>query len=658
MQGAALKSRRFERARLPSCRHDRKKRRALKRFRVRSNHEFPFAHRSRHSLDQQQLQIARAALWHQTAEAALVTADAASAWLEDLGLCLFLPRHVQLPAPAPSFVEACLGAASVTPSAAALGQAAELAARLIDERRALPLNLLGAYSDQPDLLITPEVLPWVAALRGDRQWKNAPGGRASPLVVRVWQVLDQQGEANAVELCERLGRELTETAVLRALIELWTGVRAIPLPTPGLPTRWTLLKHRFPVQLTTAANTAQATALSALLSIYLRSAVAATAEECEVFLSPLTSRSRIREVLHGMMAARQFATMSVGPQTLLFVEGTLPETAAPELIEAPIETPAHPAPALTPRPPRQAPSFRDKGRPPAAPPRFAKPQRAKRPYRREEPRRDQRRQAATPSRFAKRGLDKHGPEYRRFNPSRQAQSGNERRPAAQFEKKPWQRRLGRDQRPAAPSTGRPGSKPWQRRGDSSFRDKPRSAGRPPRPWQKRRPDGREVRRDDNRSHDPLASSSPEARRPAGAREPRPWQKRTESPQKLGQRRSPPNRLPRDSRSGRPDRRPDRFAREARPGGAPGDKRPLNQRMSANPRKHSPPASGERRGSSFHPAATKRRTGGQTNGQGFKNKPGFSRTRPGKTAKKPFHASNSFPRKPKPRKNRSQEETPE
>jgi hypothetical protein len=281
-------------------------------------------------LNLQQLQTARAALWHQTAAAdpasRLLTLDDAARWLDDIGLCLFLPRHTQLPAPAPSFVEACLGAASVTPPPEAIAQASELATRLVAEGRAIPLNLLGAFSDQPDFLVTPEILPWVTAVHGDRQWKSAPAGRPTPVVMRAWEALEREGEKTVVELQAILGRELTEAAVLRALIALWTTLRAMPVYSPGGPVRWTLLKSRYSAQLATGANTAQTTALSALLSIYLRSAVAATAEEAEIFLSPLTARSRIREVVHGMMATRQVGTMSVASQTLLFVEGSLPET--------------------------------------------------------------------------------------------------------------------------------------------------------------------------------------------------------------------------------------------------------------------------------------------------------------------------------------------
>jgi len=118
--------------------------------------------------------------------------------------------------------------------------------------------------------------------------KSPPHARTAPIVLRTWEALDREGEKSAIELREILGRELTEAAVLRALIELWTTLAPSRLclrPAYALEPAKTPL----PAELTTGSNTAQATALSALLSIYLRSAVAATAEEAEVFLSPLTA---------------------------------------------------------------------------------------------------------------------------------------------------------------------------------------------------------------------------------------------------------------------------------------------------------------------------------------------------------------------------------
>ena len=167
----------------------------------------------------------------------MLTFDDASAWLDEIGLCLLLPRHTQLPAPAPSFVEACMGVVRAMPPADAIAQATELASRLIQADLAVPLNLLGTVSEQPDFLVTPDVLPWVAAVRGDRQWKTAPPGRIAPIVLRTWEALDKEGDKTAIEISEILGRELTEAAVLRALIELWTTLRAVPAYTPGQPTR-------------------------------------------------------------------------------------------------------------------------------------------------------------------------------------------------------------------------------------------------------------------------------------------------------------------------------------------------------------------------------------------------------------------------------------
>jgi len=393
-----------------------------------------------------------------------------------MGLCLFLPRYTQLPAPAPSFVEATMGAVRVTPPAAAIAQATELVDRLIQEDRVIPLNLLGAVSEQPDFLTTPEVLPWVYAVRGDRQWKTAPPGRTTPIVLRTWEALDRDGEQSAIDLRENLGRELTEAAVLRALIELWTTLRAIPRYAAGQPVRWALLKNRYPAQLATGANTAQTTALSALLSIYLRTAVAATAEEAEIFLSPLTARSRIRDVIHGMMAARQFRTMSLGTKTMLFVEGSLPETVATEPEAQAIE-PAAPAP-LAPRMPfRKGPRpvkwempsrprqqreqsgdrpRRDFGKPTAGPAggrREAGPQRDWQPGARK-----------PPARFA----PEKG-EHRGIPPSHGA--ADPRRPFADRrapEGKPFAgNRPASGPRPPRDNAVRPGAKPWQRSGQPS-----------------------------------------------------------------------------------------------------------------------------------------------------------------------------------------------
>jgi hypothetical protein len=623
-------------------------------------------------LNQQQLQIARAALWHQTAatdpSAPLVTFDDAARWLDDIGLCLFLPRHTQLPAPAPSFVEACAGAPSVTPPPAAIAHATELAARLIADRRVIPLNLLGAFSEQADFLVTPEVLPWTAAVRGDRQWKTAPGGRTAPIVLRTWEALDREGEMTAVAIRELLGRELTEAAVLRALIELWTTLRAMPLQSPGEPTRWTLLKNRFPAQLATAANTAQTTALSALLSLYLHSAVAATAEEAEIFLSPLTARSRIRDVLHGMMASRQFGTTTVASQTLLFIEGSLPEAPEPEPQPAAAPTPPPPAPRApsrkVPRPTRWELPARD-----ARPPWQKKPAAADRPAPA-----SNRPAANRPRREGKPFSSQRPAGPRPFTASRPAPFRGPQRPASRPSPRPASRpgpqpvpRAGSGSRPE----NRPGAKPWQRRGPGSFQ-------------KFRKPDGgARTGRPQGEFRGPKPQGEFRGPRPQGAgrptRPPQPWRGKNSAP--------PQSRQNRPWQKDRPQRDKPPFRDKFHPERPQPTERTAENRppRAASPRGASPRRESPRSDRKF--GAKPRFTGARPAGRGKswpgKPGPGPSRSadssrpfRPGKfSAGKPSRPAARGPRparpgKPQnkfrkftpgernPRKNRKQEENPE
>ena len=304
----------------------------------------------------EQLQAARAAHWRQK-QSPLLTLDDAQSWLAQHPLCLYLPRAAQLPAPAPSFVEACLGSRQATPGAAAIEQAQELLTRLIASGNVVPLNLFGTVGEQPDFLAHNDALPFVLALRGDTDWKHAPqkssGHKVSPLVLELWKILEQEGALTAAEARETLGRELTEAAVLRALCELWQALRITPvLGEGGQPARWEMLRVRHRGALETGSTTSQVTALSLLVSMYLQSVYAATSEEIEVFLSPVTSRSRVREAVRGLSATRQIHTLSMDAQTYYFLENGLPEFAEAAEPSVPVETGAPPQPVQRPRPRR------------------------------------------------------------------------------------------------------------------------------------------------------------------------------------------------------------------------------------------------------------------------------------------------------------------
>ena len=276
----------------------------------------------------------RAERWRQKSNPVL-TLDDASAWVNTSGLCLYLPRRHQFLAPAPCFVEATIGVPSETPGQDAIANARGLMIRLVESGEALPLNLFGTLSEQPDFLASREAFPYIFTMRGGRNWKTPPP-KASPLVTAIWKLLEDGASLEATEIQAGLGHEITESAVLRGLMDLWGGLKVMPLYAEDGPTRWELTQKRFGDALTAANKIAQTTGLSVLVSLYLESVIAATPEEVETFLSPLTARSKVREVVNGLAATRQIAIVPVGTQTMYHVAGSLPEFAEPEPVVPPM----------------------------------------------------------------------------------------------------------------------------------------------------------------------------------------------------------------------------------------------------------------------------------------------------------------------------------
>jgi len=286
-------------------------------------------------LTAEQLEASRAERMRQNGHAALTLEDART-WIEETGLCLFLPRRQFSSSIAPSFVEAVAGHQNATPDPKHIQLSEELLVRLELDDVAVRLNLLGQPGEQPDFVVASWVLPYVYALRGDRDWRRSPqltGSRqVSQLAVQAYKHLET-GDLTIAELKHALGREVSETAVLRAITELWQQLRIIPvIAAPGVPAKWQLLRHRFQKAIAEGASTSQVTAISVLASIYLQAVIAASMEEVEMFLAPLTARSKVREVLRGLVATRQVHTISMGHAPHFYVAGTLPEfSVAPTL---------------------------------------------------------------------------------------------------------------------------------------------------------------------------------------------------------------------------------------------------------------------------------------------------------------------------------------
>jgi hypothetical protein len=479
-------------------------------------------------LTSEQLQSTRAERWRQASNP-ILTAEDAKAWIDGVGFCLFLPRRAHFYTPAPSFVGAVAGIPSEAPGRDAIENAAAMLHRLTADNAVVPLSLFGAAGgtvfDQPDFLATRETLPYVFSLIGGRNWKSGPGAKASPLMTEIWTLLNNGEARTAQEIQNTLGRELTQTAVLRGLVELWNGLRVIPV-YDGEVTRWNLTQARFAAEMTASQKVAQTTALSVLVSLYLESAVAASSEEIETFLSPLTARSRVHEVVNGLSATRQLGLISVGAQPLLHVAGSLPEFAEPEP-EAKSQASGERRPPFEPKPRATT----EGGA-------------ARRPFERRD--RPQDRQERT-------GFNRGG---------RGERTGGERTGP------PRERR----------ESARPGSERYAARGEGRPRPERRPDEGERRPYGKKpfeksqRPSGP---RPFDRSHPPSGGGGKFPPKKFGQGGPKPWQDRGERPAGEGERPFRPRRE--EERGG--ERRPGKFGGA----GKPGEKRFGGPRKSVGPK---------------------------------------------------------------------------
>ena len=303
----------------------------------------------------EQLEAARAERMRQNGHGA-VTIEDVRTWIEETGLCVFLPRSSQAgqsilaaPTATPTFVEAVAGQRTPEPTLELITAAESLLVRLEAEGVAVRLNLAGQPGDQPDYVVAGWVLPYIYALRGDRDWRRSPqltGSRqVSQLAVQAAKQLES-ANMTAAQIRDALGKEVTESAVLRALHELWKQLRIIPVvPEVGVPALWQPLRQRFQKAIAEGASTSQVTAISVLASIYLQAVIAASMEDVEMFLSPLTSRSKIREVVRGLAATRQVHTTSMGHAPMYYVAGTLPEFPAVPSYQISSTLPAYRSPS-------------------------------------------------------------------------------------------------------------------------------------------------------------------------------------------------------------------------------------------------------------------------------------------------------------------------
>ncbi len=263
-------------------------------------------------MTREDLQQARKQMWRQDGTA-VHTLEDARAWLDAMGWVRIHASNSA--AAAPELVTAVAGGLleDREEALAADRGAHSLLSRLVAEGEAVPLVSEAAQvgaTDSGDVLASRRMLAYFYALRGERSPKKAPS--SSPLAKEIWQQMDK-GSASALSLAGMIGGGITEGAVLRAMRELWVQMRVAPLPAESddAVTLWTRLDRTWSAEVREGTQTAQPLALSALVSQYLQTAIAASEDELAATLAPWSSRQRVKEILQALTAARELQLVPV-----------------------------------------------------------------------------------------------------------------------------------------------------------------------------------------------------------------------------------------------------------------------------------------------------------------------------------------------------------
>ena len=275
-------------------------------------------------MTEQELQQERARRWRVDGNPIRTIEDGRS-FLRGVGFCLMFPVR-SLPV-VPTFIGAYAGSAEGLPDAKhafadlRTGPATELMVRLLRERSAYEINFLPDTS----LLVSAPLFPFFYALVGDRNPSAAPrikaqGAKVSPLSLSIFEAIEKRGALSKGQLRELVGREMTTAALDRALNELWSILKITRVNyTENEGAYWDLLYRWSPETVKEGVQLSLPEAISGLLGKYLESVVAADQEEIEQFFSNLAPRTKIREAVNALLAARQLNLVTVGAKSLIHV---------------------------------------------------------------------------------------------------------------------------------------------------------------------------------------------------------------------------------------------------------------------------------------------------------------------------------------------------
>jgi hypothetical protein len=240
------------------------------------------------------------------------TIEDARAFVESVGFCLMYPLRPTMPVP--TFIGAFVGADDRLPtqqhaySDPRASGATELMVRLLRERTAYEANLI----DENAFLLAASIFPYFYALVGERNPKLAPkpGSRAhySALACDAFELISRDGPISKQKMQEVLGGSVSFAALDSALGELWSKLRIARVDyNASAGSSWDVLYRWAPDAVKEGINLSVQEALSALLSKYLDCVIAAEQKDLETFFGNFVPRSKIKEAVNVLLAARELS---------------------------------------------------------------------------------------------------------------------------------------------------------------------------------------------------------------------------------------------------------------------------------------------------------------------------------------------------------------
>jgi Winged helix DNA-binding domain len=251
------------------------------------------------------------------------TIEAARAFIEDVGFCLMYPQRPALLVP--TFIGAFVGTddrlpewrhAFKDPRAA---EATELMVRLLRERATFEANL---FEENNGFLIAASVFPYFYALVGERNPKLPPkAGSRSPysaLASDAFAIIQHAGPISKQRLLEKLGGGTSTAAVDKALAELWSKLRITRVDyNASEGSVWDQLYRWAPDAVKEGVGLSVQEALTALVSKYLGCVIAVEQTELEIFFGNLVARSKVKDAVNALLAARELSFAHVSGRSML-----------------------------------------------------------------------------------------------------------------------------------------------------------------------------------------------------------------------------------------------------------------------------------------------------------------------------------------------------